>query len=124
MSDYHELEAKDETIRKLQIQLGEKDRKIAQLGLSKDKIDLKSTVNKILESIQFMENFDRIQIDINVEEGHELISDQHNLEIVLNSKIIRYDEKLQPRNYVELPNAKENSVGFTNFVLNDNRSKE
>ena len=71
-------------------------RKISQLGLTNSEIAIDKMVHKILSSIQFMDNYDQIDIRVSIDEQVTLVSDQHNVEIVFNNLIsnaIKYSKK-------------------------------
>jgi len=62
-------------------------RKISQLGLSKNKINLKKMIVHILESLKFLDNFSKISMTISVTGSGEFVNDERNVQVILNNII-------------------------------------
>jgi len=62
-------------------------RKIAQLGLSKDKISFQKMIGNILESLKFMNNFSKICKTISIKGDAEFVNDKRNVHVILNNII-------------------------------------
>ncbi|MEO9852437.1 MAG: ATP-binding protein [Reichenbachiella sp.] len=95
-------------------------RKVAKLGLSKDHIDVEDMINKILASMQFMENYNHIEKSVKVICNSEFVNDKHNLQVIFNnllSNAIKYSK----RGEEGLIKVRANiDVEFLSIVIEDN----
>lgn len=71
-------------------------RKVAQLGLAKNHIDIEDMINKVLAGMQFMENYNHIEKKVKVKATSEFVNDKHNMQVIFNnllSNAIKYSKK-------------------------------
>ena len=80
-------------------------RKVAKLGLHKEKIDLKSVAQDIIDGVQFMEHLEQVQSVIEMDGSWDFVNDPHNIQIILNNLIInaiKYSKKNDPNSLVKI----------------------
>lgn len=67
----------------------------ARLDINKQSIDLEKTILHTLGHLKYLDPDNKINVDINIHASHELITDQHRLEVILQnllSNAIKYQK--------------------------------